>query len=229
MTIVDMRPKLGELAAADATRRAREAAERRGQVTNPLWYLVHCGGSDTKAIEHLRRPAWADRFEIYYPQMRILRPIPKRKISAKQRSGPFVVKRPVLEPLWRRYLFIHFDIQGAEWHSIFEHAHIYGFLGNGMNAYTLPHHISDDVISAVRAMEVNGAIPGNTEARKLFCAIGDIVRVKEGAFVGHDGIVEEIPEVTVGDLDEDVRVRIGLTLFGRSVPVVLPLTSVSPR
>ncbi len=94
-----IRDALADRAAADATRRAQAQTMRSD---SPKWYLAHTGAGDSKAVERLRQGG----FEVYYPQMRVLRPVPKRLITIKQRNSAFVPKHWVIEPLWRRYLFI---------------------------------------------------------------------------------------------------------------------------
>lgn len=221
MAMAELKPirdVLAERAAADATLRARG---RQMRSDNPQWYLAHTGAGDSKAVERLRQA----HFEVYYPQQRVLRPVPRREITIKQRNNAIIPKRMVLEPLWKRYLFINFDLRGGDWRTTFEYAGVHGLIANDEHGQALPALVRGSVIDAIKGFEVDGAIPATTRARKLAIAIGDAGRVTEGVFTGHDGIVEDVPETTIEMLDENVKMRIGLMFLGRRIVVEIPLNA----
>lgn len=221
MNIHDLKPirdALAEKAASDATSRARA---RLMNSSDPQWYLAHTGPADSRAVDRLTRGG----IEVYYPQMRVLRPIPRREITIKQRHSGIIAKRWVFEPLFRRYLFIRFDLRGGDWRSIFEYAGVHGLIAGEEGGQSLPSPVRECVIEAVRSFEVDGAIPATTKARKIAVAIGDAGRITEGPFTGHDGTVENIPETTIEMLDENVKMRVGLVFLGRRTAVEIPLSA----
>lgn len=59
------------------------------------------------------------RFGVYYPMLRVMRPKPRKLLSAAQRRAGAMVKRPVLEPLLPGYMLVQFDVGEDNWHEMF--------------------------------------------------------------------------------------------------------------
>lgn len=220
--LLSIHDALAQQAAVDATRRAGNLQRQRSQMS-PQWYLVHTGPGDTKAVEHLKRA----NFEVYYPQMRLHKPVPQRLISSKNRQRGFTPIRTVIEPVWKRYMFVLMDLRDPMWRPAFEFAGVHGMIAVEDNL--LPAPVPDQKIAELRDLEVDGAMPGETPVRKLKFAVGDKVRIEDGPFEGYNGTVENVPEVTIADLDINVRIRVAVEMFGRVTPVELPLTAIVLR
>jgi transcription antitermination factor NusG len=222
MNIHDLKPirdALAEKAAADATSRAKA---RLMNSSDPQWYLAHTGPADSRAVDRLTRGG----IEVYYPQMRVLQAVPRDKLSLKERNSAFVRKEWALKPLFRRYLFLQFDLRGGDWRAIFEYAGVHGLIANDENGRALPAPIRSRIINEVRALETDG-FPGDLSARKLAVMIGDIVRIVDGSFTGHPGTVLDIPETSIEELDENIKTKIAVMIFGRVTPVELPLSAIA--
>ncbi len=213
-----MRMQLAELAAADATRRAREVADRKGKPEHLGWYVTQTvGGSDKHAIEWLKRFG----FETYYPHMRKARPIPRKRQSHKQRRALFVPTEMIEVPLFPRYVFVHFDPRSGGWHEPFETAGIVGMLCYG----GVPAPISDAVINHLICGEVEGAIPPQAPVRYVLPP-GELVRITEGPFVSFNGTVERGLDLPIADLTTDAKIRVLAWLFGRETPVDLEISQI---
>jgi transcription antitermination factor NusG len=65
--------------------------------------------------------------------------------------------------------------------------------------------------------------------RKFAFEVGELVRVTEGAFKGFDAIVEALPDIPFGELDEDALGEFTVSLFGRPNLVEMPLSHVAKR
>jgi transcription antitermination factor NusG len=215
-----IRDALAEKAAADATSRARA---RLMNSSDPQWYLAHTGPADSRAVDRLTRGG----IEVYYPQMRVLQAVPRDKLSLKERNSAFVRKEWVLKPLFRRYLFLRFDLRGGDWRAIFEYAGVHGLIANDENGRALPAPVRGQVLEGVRLQETDGAFPGRLSARKLAIMIGEVVRITEGAFVAYTGTVLDIPETSLEELDENIKTKIAVMIFGRVTPVELPLSAIA--
>jgi transcriptional antiterminator NusG len=168
------------------------------------WYLVQISGA---AVRRTRDLLQQHGYESYYPLTLKAHPVPRKRLSHKQRRSSFVFREFRSEPLFRNYLFVFVDLRSDHWHAPFRDAGAYGIACTG----DLPYAISPAEIERWRQMEVEGAIPGKTTIEELF-KIGDPVRMCSGAFAGLTGSIDQV--------DESGRVRILLSLFGRPTPVL---------
>lgn len=219
MTLADIRDKLGALAAVEAT--ARALARKR--VTGAEgWYLVQSASaqSDEHAIEWLKRGG----FGTYYPMVRERKVAPKRRMSHRERelsARGIDILRQVDAPLLPRYIFVRLDLRD-NWQEVFSYAGVGGLVCKGGEIV----RISDDLIAALQAREVAGAISGDCPAVDIF-GLCEEVNVTGGAFVGFNGIVEELHKKRLGELDVITRLTIAIDIFGRPTPVTLDVTQVS--
>lgn len=218
MAVTSVAKELAELAAEQATTRARAMAAVHLQ-SNLRWYLLQCAARSDKFVQE-----WlTDRgFESYYPQVREMRPVPKRKLTASQRRAEMTIMRPQTVPFFPRYMFVRFDIEGGLWRDIF------GFVGIvGLHcAGDIPAPIEDILIDSLRANEIDGAIPGKTESRHIF-TIGERVRVTDGPFAAFYGTVEKLANVPIEAIDPDTRIKVALDIFGRSTPCELEVSQLA--
>lgn len=183
------------------------------------WHVVHCvGKTDRYVIEWLTEKF---KFEIYYPVVQEMRPVPRNKLSAKQRQSDIEIMRPQRVPFFPRYVFVRFDMGKDNWREIFKFVGVGGMVCEGH----LPVWVSDALITSIRAREVDGAVPGKTLARVIF-AVGDEVVVQDGPFASFPGIVERGIDVSIEELDVDTRIRVAVNIFGRPTPVDLDLSQV---
>jgi len=208
--------EMAELAAKHATAATRQREALKAKRGMPHWYLAHSGGPENRTIAEFKR----SEVGFYYPQTWGQERVPKRELTAARRNS--VVVRPVEIPLWRRYFFVHIDLRSPDWRECFERASIYGIMANNEGGRLLPAPVSDNVVTAIKALEVDGVIPPNVRMGELLFAAGDEVRIKNGPFVG--GTIMEDLEKPIGGLDESTKVKIGLyPILGRACVVEVPL------
>lgn len=202
-----------------ATARKRYAEEQdamRKQQRNspgPKWYIVQCiRGTDQQALD-----AFA-RFKIttYYPKIMQLKPLPRRRMSASQRTSGMVVMLPQEASLFPRYVFTRFDIEHDAWHDAFEVAGVGGIICKG----GMPVYMPDETIASIKRRENNGVVPGKDSLRIVF-GIGDQVTVTNGPFASFPGIVEQGLDIAIEKLDASMRIKVAVNIFGRATPVDL--------
>jgi len=101
------------------------------------------------------------------------------------------------------------------WFALHETPGLKDFVGG---SGTVPTPMSDEEVESVLA-----AMQESEEAPKMAVKVkrGDTVRIKEGAFEGFDGTVEEI-------LESQGKLRISVTIFGRATSVEIEHWLVEP-
>src|SRR5262249_25769271 len=144
------------------------------------------------------------------------------KLSRKQRAtAGLIVMRPVLAPLFPRYLFVRFDMGRDGWREIFDYAGIGGLVCAG----GLPVRVYDSYVLLFQGQGVDGSTPGKREAKLVF-AFGSRVRVTEGPFAGFEASVDKRLELPIEEIDADTRIRVVVDIFGRGTPVDLNLSQI---
>lgn len=105
------------------------------------------------------------------------------------------------------YVLINMDMSDDAWHLVKDVPKVTGFLGSK----TRPSPIPDSEAERIMKQAQEG-----TENRRpaVLFEIGEQVRVADGPFTSFNGVVEEV--------DEDKgRVKVSVSIFGRSTPVDL--------
>ena len=181
------------------------------------WHVARViNRTDKHALELL-----ADQeVEAYYPKLQELRPVPRKQLSQRQRAQGLTMSRQIVVPMFPRYVFVRLDLASA-WREVFQIAGLGGLISQG----GLPVAIDPALIDTLKANEVDGVVPGKTPARLVF-AVGDRVLVRDGAFIGYEGLVEKRLDLPIAQLAPDQRIRVAVGFFGRPTSVNLPIVAV---
>jgi transcriptional antiterminator NusG len=210
-----------ELKTAERERQKIAERERQTREIGPKWYIVQCiRGTDQQALDAFAR----FKIETYHPKTIMLKPLPRRRMSAAQRQGGMTIMAPSEVALFPRYVFTHFDIQQSGWHDAFEVAGVAGFVCRG----GMPVYMPDATVNAIKKRENNGLIPGKDSVRVVF-GIGDEVMVTDGPFASFPGIVEQGLDVPIEKLEASMRIKVAVNIFGRATPVDLEYWQVAKR
>ncbi|MCI8594007.1 MAG: transcription termination/antitermination protein NusG [Oscillospiraceae bacterium] len=128
--------------------------------------------------------------------------IPMETVTEITDNGPKTVERKVFPG----YVLVKMVMSDEAWHIIRNIRGVTGFVGSG----TKPIPLTEDEIAAL-----------GVEKREIVVnyAVGDSVKITDGALESFLGTVEEI------DLDR-AKVRVVVSMFGRETPVELELDQV---
>jgi transcriptional antiterminator NusG len=176
--------------------------------TNPdlRWYVVHAYSGMEKAVERniverINRAGMQDKFG------RILVPVEE---VVEIKNGQ---KKTTERKFFPGYVLVEMVMDDDTWHLVKHTSKVTGFVGGAKNR---PAPISEaEVMKIVNQMQEGSDKPRH----KVEFVVGEYVRVKEGPFTDFNGTVEEVNY-------EKSKVRVAVTIFGRSTPVELEFSQV---
>lgn len=165
------------------------------------WYVVHVySGFEQQAVrslkERISHSGVADLFgDILVPTEEVI----------EMRGGQ---KRKSDRKFFPGYVLIQMEMNDTTWHLVKEVPKVMGFIGGTSDR---PAPISDK-----EAQHIIDRIQEGVEKPKpkVLFEPGEVVRVVEGPFADFSGVVEEVNY-------EKSRLRVAVTIFGRSTPLEL--------
>jgi transcriptional antiterminator NusG len=169
------------------------------------WYVVHVySGFEKKVSEEIRRQAeqkgLSDMFEeVLVPVEEVVEVRRGAKVNSERKFFP-------------GYVLAKMELTDQTWHLVKNTAKVTGFLG----AKGKPMPISDSEAERIHRQVKEGVDRPRPSIR---FETGETVRVSDGPFTSFNGTVEEVDE-------ERARLKVAVSIFGRSTPVELEYTQV---
>jgi transcription termination/antitermination protein NusG len=170
------------------------------------WYVVHAYSGMEKAverniIERITRAGMQAKFG------RIL--VPMEEV-VEIKNGQ---KKTTERKFFPGYVLVEMVMDDDSWHLVKHTNKVTGFVGGAKNR---PAPISEaEVMKIVNQMQEGTEKPRH----KVEFEVGEYVRVKEGPFTDFNGSVEDVNY-------EKSKVRVSVTIFGRSTPVELEFSQI---
>ena len=164
------------------------------------WYIVHTySGFEERVKENLQQRIEALGMREKFGEIKI-----PTETLVEMKSGK---KREVQRKFFPGYILVEMEMSDDAWHLVKNTPKVTGFLGSR----TRPSPISD--AEAERIMKQTQEGVERPRPAVLF-EVGEQVRVADGPFTSFNGTVEEVDE-------EKGRVKVSVSIFGRSTPVEL--------
>ena len=165
------------------------------------WYIVHAYSGMEKAVERNLRER-IDRAGMQSKFGHIL--VPTEEVVELKNGKKAVSERR----FFPGYVLVEMLMDDETWHLVKHTSKVTGFVGGAKNR---PAPISEaEVMKIVNQMQEGIEKP----KPKVEWVVGEPVRVKDGPFTDFNGNVEEVNY-------EKSRLRVSVTIFGRSTPVEL--------
>ncbi len=165
------------------------------------WYVVQTYSGFENQVkrsleERIRRAGMEDRFgEILVPTEEVV----------EMREGQ---KRKSERKFFPGYVLVQMEMDDDTWHLVKSVPRVLGFIGGTSDR---PAPISDREAEQI----LNRIQEGAEKPRpKVLFEVGEVVRVIDGPFNDFNGVVEEV------NYDKN-RLRVAVSIFGRSTPVEL--------
>jgi len=170
------------------------------------WYIVHVySGFESKVKTALEEKITAyshpDKFgEVLVPTEQIVELVKgKRKTSTRK--------------FYPGYILVKMELDDETWHIVNDTAKVSGFLGGREK----PTPISDEEAKQILSRMEAGKLKPKP---KYYFETGDEIRVIDGPFTNFNGVVEEVNP-------EKGKIRVLVSIFGRSTPVELEFVQVA--
>jgi transcriptional antiterminator NusG len=170
------------------------------------WYVVHAYSGMEKAVERnilerINRAGMQSKFG------RIL--VPMEEV-VEIKNGQ---KKTTERKFFPGYVLVEMVMDDDTWHLVKHTNKVTGFVGGGK---TRPSPISEAEVQKIVSQMQEGT---EKPRHKVEFVVGEMVRVKEGPFADFTGSVDEVNY-------EKSKVRVAVTIFGRSTPVELEFSQV---
>ncbi|MGH1376912.1 MAG: transcription termination/antitermination protein NusG [Alphaproteobacteria bacterium] len=170
------------------------------------WYVLHVySGFENKVAESIKEKALKQGLEdcveeILVPMEEVVEVKRGQRVSTERKFYP-------------GYVLAKLDLNDNLWHLIKDTPKVSGFLGA---SGTRPVAVSETEAQRILKQVQEGV---DSPRPSVVYDIGEEVKVIEGPFASFNGVVEEVDE-------EKAKLKVSVSIFGRSTPVELEYSQV---
>lgn len=164
------------------------------------WYVVHAySGFEKKVAQSLQEQSVVKGMEEFFDEVLV----PTEEVVEMRRGSKVNSERK----FFPGYVLVKMELNEDSYHLVKNTPKVTGFLGAGNKPVPISNAEADRILHQVKE-GVERPKPSVT------FEIGEEVRVNDGPFQSFNGQVEDVDE-------ERARVKVSVSIFGRSTPVEL--------
>ena len=170
------------------------------------WYVVHVysgfEGKVEKALtERINASVHPEKFgKIVIPTEEVVELVKGKRKTSQRKFYP-------------GYILIQMKIDKETWHIVTDTAKVTGFLGGRENPTPISEREAEQILQRIESGKMR-------PQPKFYYETGDEVRVVDGPFTNFIGTVDEVNP-------EKGKIRVMVSIFGRSTPVELEFVQVA--
>ena len=170
------------------------------------WYIIHVySGFEAKVKKNLEERIAASSFpqkfgEVVVPTEQVVELVKGKRKTTNRKFYP-------------GYILIQMELDEDTWHLVTSTAKVTGFLGGRDKPVAISDKEAEQILNRMEAGKAN-------PQPKYYFEPGDEIRVIDGPFTNFNGTVEEVHP-------EKGKVKVLVSIFGRSTPVELDFVQVS--
>ena len=170
------------------------------------WYVLHVySGFENKVKlsleERIANSSCPEKFgQIIVPTEQVVELVKGKKRESSRKFYP-------------GYILIKLDLNDETWHIVNSTAKVTGFLGGRDKPTPITDEEADKIINRMESGKLK-------PQPKFYFETGDEIRVIDGPFTNFNGTVEEVNP-------ERGKIKVLVSIFGRSTPVELDFVQVS--
>ncbi|KJS45073.1 MAG: antitermination protein NusG [Rhodospirillaceae bacterium BRH_c57] len=164
------------------------------------WYVLHVySGFENKVAQSIREQAAQQGMEDLFEQILV----PTEEVVEVRRGSKVQAERK----FFPGYVLLKMDMTDESWHLVKNTPKVTGFLGGRGRPVPISEREAERIMRQVQE-GIERPKPSIT------FEIGEQVRVADGPFASFNGMVEDVDE-------EKARLKVSVSIFGRSTPVDL--------
>ena len=171
------------------------------------WYVVHTySGQEARVFSYLNELIESGDFgeqikSVLMPTQDVVQVKDGKKIKTTRKFFP-------------GYVLVEMELNNETMHTVQDAAGVTGFVGG-----TKPQPLREDEARRILGQSVDRG-PRQAVSEVPF-EVGDAVKIKEGPFKDFDGVVDDVQP-------EKGKVKVMVSVFGRSTPVEVDFVHVTP-
>jgi len=169
------------------------------------WYIVHVvSGHEKKVAKLIEEQARKKNLQDYISKV----VVPTEEVVEVRRNQKVNVEKKFLPG----YILINMEMNDDSWHFVRNVSKVTGFLGSGVK----PSPVSEAEVQPIFKQMEEGSV---VTKKALTFEVGESVKINDGPFESFIGVVSDVDE-------EKSRLKISVSIFGRSTPVELEFSQV---